>query len=112
MRTKLTQSTPAAALGRILDQLDRELIEASDEDILEAARDLGMNPLMKGSAAFLGLRVPAMAQFADFFDGDALRSVLLERAAQNAAASQLASKRKAGRLKPVRSIERKDSPDK
>jgi hypothetical protein len=60
MRTKLTLTTPAAALGRILDQLDRELIEASDEEILEAARDLGMNPLMKGSAAFLGLHVPAL----------------------------------------------------
>ena len=112
MRTKLTPTTPAAALGRILDQLDRELIEASDEDILEAARDLGMNPMMKGSAAFLGLRVPAMAQFADFFDSDALRSVLLERAAQNAAAPQLASKRAARRPKSDRAIERKDSADK
>jgi hypothetical protein len=82
MRTKLTPPTPAAALGRMLDQLDRELIEASDEDILEAAADLGMNPMMKGSAAFIGLRVPAMAQFADFFDSDALRSVLSIRSAQ------------------------------
>jgi hypothetical protein len=81
MRPKLTPAAPAAALGRILDRLDRELIEASDEDILEAARDIGMNPLMKGSAAFIGLRVPAMAQFADFFDSDALRSVLSIRSA-------------------------------
>jgi hypothetical protein len=95
MRTKLTLSTPAAALGRILDQLDRELIEASDEDILEAARDLGMNPMMKGSAAFLGLQVPAMANFADFFDREALRSV----------------QRKAARVKPEKSIEGKDSAD-
>jgi hypothetical protein len=112
MRTKLTQSTPAAALGRILDQLDRELIEASDEDILEAARDLGMNPMMKGSAAFLGLRVPAMAQFLDFFDSDALRNVLLDRAAQNAAVPQSASKRAARRPKSERAIERKGSADK
>jgi hypothetical protein len=89
MHTKLTHSTPAAALGRILDQLDRELIEASDEDILEAARDLGMNPMMKGSAAFLGLQ---FLSFAEFFDGDAPRSLLRERAAQN-------------------SLERKDSAD-
>ena len=88
MRTTLTLTTPAAALGRILDQLDRELIEASDEDILEAARDLGMNPMMKGSAAFLGLRVPAMAHFAAFFDGEALRSVLSIRSAQKAVAPQ------------------------
>jgi hypothetical protein len=74
--TKLKLRTPAAALGRILDQLERELIEASDEDILEAARDLGMNPLMKGSAAFLGLRVPPQAHFADFFDSETVRGVL------------------------------------
>lgn len=83
MWNKLTPTTPAAALGRILDQLDRELIEASDEDILEAARDLGMNPLMKGSAAFLGLQCFSLAEF---FDSDAVKSLLLERAAQKAAA--------------------------
>jgi hypothetical protein len=87
MRTKLTLTTPVAALGRILDQLDRELIEASDEDVLEAARDLGMNPMMKGSAAFLGLQCLSLAEF---FDGDVLKSLLLERAAaQKAAAAQL-----------------------
>ena len=111
MRTKLTPATPAAALGRILDQLDRELIEASDEEIVEAARDLGMNTMMKGSAAFIGLRVPAMAQFADFFDSDALRSVLSETA-WHAATAQLTSKRKARRLKLDRSTERKGSADK
>ncbi len=82
MRTKLTRTTPAAALGRILDQLDRELIDASDEDILEAARDLGMNPMMKGSAAFLGLQCFSLAEF---IDSDALKSLLLERAAQKPA---------------------------
>jgi hypothetical protein len=112
MRTKLTPATSTAALGRMLDQLDRELIEASDEDILEAARDLGMNPLMKGSAAFIGLRVPAMAQFADFFDSDALRSVLSIRSAQQSLAPESERQRKARRLKPEKSIERKDSADK
>jgi hypothetical protein len=109
MRTKLTPATSAAALGRMLDQLDRELIEASDEEVLEAARDLGMNPMMKGSAAFLGLQC---FSFAEFFDGDALRSVLLDRAAQNPAAPELASKRRARRSKSDRSIEGKDSADK
>jgi hypothetical protein len=108
MRTALTPTTPAAALGRILDQLDRELIEASDEDILEAARDLGMNPMMKGSAAFLGLKC---FSFAEFLDGDALKNLLLQRAAQEAA-SQSASKRKARRPKAGGRIERKDSADK
>lgn len=102
MRTRLTLTTPAAALGRLLDQLDRELIEASDEDILEAARDLGMNPMMKGSAAFLGLQSFSLAEF---FDGDALKGLLLARAAQKAAAVE-APKRRARRP-----IERKDSAD-
>jgi hypothetical protein len=109
MRTKLTLTTPAAALGRILDQMDRELIEASDEDILEAARDLGMNPLMKGSAAFLGLQ---FFSFAEFFESDGLKSLLQERAALKAAAPQMASKRTARRPKSERSIERKDPADK
>lgn len=40
---------------RLLAALERELVEATDEEILEAASDLGMNPAMKGSAAFLGI---------------------------------------------------------
>jgi hypothetical protein len=108
MRTKLTLTTPTAALGRLLDQLDRELIEASDEDILKAARDLGMNPLMKGSAAFLGL---SCFSFAEFLDGDASKSLLLERAAQKAAAAE-APKRTARRPRSERAIGRKDSADK
>jgi hypothetical protein len=87
MRSKLTLTSPAAALARILDRLDRELIDASDEDIMEAARDLGMNPMMKGSAAFLGLQAFSLAEFA--------------------AVHPLVSEREARRLKPGRSIERK-----
>jgi hypothetical protein len=90
MRTKVTPANSTAALGRILDHLDKELIEASDEDILEAARDLGMNPMMKGSAAFLGLHAFSLAEF---FDNDALKNLLLERAEQKAAAAQLELKR-------------------
>ena len=40
---------------RLLAALERELVEATDEEILAAARDLGMNPAMKGSAAFFGI---------------------------------------------------------
>jgi hypothetical protein len=98
MRTTLTPATSARALGRMLDQLDRELIEASDEEILEAARDLGMNPMMQGSAAFIGLRVPALAHFADFFDSEVVRSTLNIRSAQKAVASQSGSKRKSRKL--------------
>jgi hypothetical protein len=86
MRTTLSSTAPATALGRILDRLDRELIEASDEEILEAARDLGMNPMMKGSAAFLGLQ---SLSFAEFFDSDVLKSLLQDRAALNRAPPQV-----------------------
>jgi hypothetical protein len=39
----------------LLTALERELTEATDEEILEAASDLRMNPAMKGSAAFFGI---------------------------------------------------------
>lgn len=39
----------------LLAALERELAEATDEEILEAASDLRMNPAMKGSAAFFGI---------------------------------------------------------
>jgi hypothetical protein len=55
--------------------LEQELIEASDEDILEAARDLGMNPMMKGSAAFAGLNYSATTRFNDFFDPETLKQI-------------------------------------
>jgi hypothetical protein len=42
---------------RLIAALERELIEATDEEILEAARDLRMDPLMKGSAAFIDLTI-------------------------------------------------------
>lgn len=45
----------AGRFENLLAALERELIEATDEEILEAARDLGMNPAMKGSAAFFGI---------------------------------------------------------
>lgn len=58
MPAKVMQVFPQAALERILQSLEHELIEATDEEILEAAHALGMKPEMKGSAAFIGLRHP------------------------------------------------------
>jgi hypothetical protein len=106
MRTKLTESSPGAALARLLDALERELIDASDEEILEAAKDLGMNPMMKGSAAFVGLNFSAKATMADFFGPDILRNAFIE-AAQVTAATQLQPKRKVRRAKREPPAERK-----
>ena len=80
-----TKMTPAARkvqrLTRILEALELELLEASDEEILQAAKDLGMDPRMKGSAAFLGLKFPAKWQLEDFFAiARALQEAQRERA--------------------------------
>lgn len=47
---------PEVALERILEALEAGLIAARDDEIMDAAKDLGMNPAMKGSAAFADLR--------------------------------------------------------
>lgn len=46
---------------RLLAALEQELTGATEEEILEAAADLGMNPAMKGSAAFFGVTVDLRA---------------------------------------------------
>jgi hypothetical protein len=71
MRTKVKRpsASPEARLTRVLEAFEQELIDASDEEIMAAAIELGMNPKMKGSALFLGLKYPARLQFSDFFEG-------------------------------------------
>lgn len=53
----------AERLESLLAALEQELIAATDEEILEAAADLGMNPAMKGSAAFFGVTIPLRPAF-------------------------------------------------
>lgn len=55
------------SLDRILAALEAEIVEASDEEIVEAARDLGMNLAMRGSAAFIGLKYPSGTDLRAFF---------------------------------------------
>jgi hypothetical protein len=43
------------ALERLLAALERELLDATDAEILAAAKELGMDPTMKGSSAFSGV---------------------------------------------------------
>jgi hypothetical protein len=69
MRAKVTmRSSPEVWLTRVLCALEQVLLEASDEDIMEAARELGMNPKMKGSAAFAGLKYSHRMLASDFFE--------------------------------------------
>lgn len=67
MRAKVKHVLPETTLERLLEALERELVAATDAEIIEAANDLGMQPHMKGSAAFLGLRYPTRPRFEDFF---------------------------------------------
>jgi hypothetical protein len=96
MRAKLIVAFPEIALTRILDALERELVEATDEEIMQAAMDLGMNPNMKGSAAFAGLKYPPRARLSDFFASAVLDSARLE----------------APQSKRVGSLDAKGAPDK
>jgi hypothetical protein len=67
---KVTLSDPASALIRLLDALADDLIDSSDEEIMQAAKDLGMDPQMKGSAAFSGLKYRSTPRLSDFYDLD------------------------------------------
>jgi hypothetical protein len=68
MRTKVKAASPEAALDRLLTALEQELVEASEQEVLQAARDLGMKPESPGSAAFIGLTTPCIWQLSDFFE--------------------------------------------
>ena len=47
---------PDMGLERLIHGLEQELLEAADEEFMAGARDLGMNPEIKGSAAFVGVK--------------------------------------------------------
>ena len=51
----MSRTKPELRLERILMTLAVEVAEATDEEVLAAAADLGIKPLMKGSIASPGL---------------------------------------------------------
>ena len=114
MRTKVRVPSPEVVLTRILEAFGQELIDASDEEIREAAKDLGMDLQMKGSAAFGGLTYPAKWQLADFFDVEALKRRMASQAsAQITNPSSTDADRKAQRsIRSESSKHIKDSGDK
>jgi len=73
MRTKVKKLSPETALLRVLDALAQEAIDASDEQVIEAATDLRMDLNTKDSAAYSGLTYFARPQLAEFFDIEATR---------------------------------------
>jgi hypothetical protein len=52
----MSRARPEIRLERILMALGVEVAAATDEEVLAAAADLGMKPLMQGTAAFFGLK--------------------------------------------------------
>jgi hypothetical protein len=85
-RTVKPAKSPSAARAfeLVLVALERELVSATDEEIVEAARDLGMNLGMKGSAAFAGLKFPSKMALRDWFGPEELSKLQLELAARAA----------------------------
>jgi hypothetical protein len=73
MRTQIKVESAVVIFDLILEALGQELIDASDEEIMEAAKDLGMDLQMKGSAAFLGLTFPARWSVSDVFDLEVIK---------------------------------------
>lgn len=71
MRTKVTRASAETALMRVLDAMAQDAIDASDEEITQAATDLRMDITSRHSAAFAGLTYFARPQLADFFDIEA-----------------------------------------
>jgi hypothetical protein len=53
---------PEDGLERLLAVLERDMLDAADDEILAAARELGMKPAMRGSAAFVGVTILARAR--------------------------------------------------
>jgi hypothetical protein len=52
----MRKPTPEMRLARVLETLSAEIAAASDAEVLEACADLRIQPEMKGSIAFIGLK--------------------------------------------------------
>lgn len=70
MRSKVTKALPETTLARILDSLDQELVDATDDELRAVAEELGMDLARKDSAAYAGVTYPEKPQLSDFFDLD------------------------------------------
>jgi len=79
MPGQVTVTTNEQRLDRVLSALERELLGASDEEIREAAVELGIDPDMKGSIAWVGVFFAAKIKPEEVFDLDALREYLQRR---------------------------------
>ena len=81
MQKQLRGDAAHTALSRVLEFFEAEISEASDEEVLEAAAELRMNPRMKGSIAFAGVTFSEGLRHSLFsgFDADALAALPYSR---------------------------------
>jgi hypothetical protein len=108
MQTKLRAALPEASLTRILVCFEQELLAASEEEIMQAATDLGMDPAMKGSAAFFGVTRPFGISRADIHGLNAWARDLMEA---KKPVGVIGTPSKAEPAKPKRLSRRRDRED-
>ena len=53
----MNATRPDVGLERLLTEFEREVLDASDEEIIEVAHELGMKPEIRGSSAFFGVTI-------------------------------------------------------
>jgi len=58
----MNTTRPEIGFERLLKSLERDLLDASDEEILSVANELGIKPGMKGSIALFGVTVAARSK--------------------------------------------------
>ena len=79
MPRQVATPTNEQRLNRVLAGLETELLGASDAEVRLAAGDIGINPDMKGSIAWLGILFPKKFRGGEVFDLDALRRFMRQR---------------------------------
>ena len=107
MRKQLKAVSTEGALVRVLEALQQELVDASDEEVRAAACELGMSLEMRESAAFAGLTYPARLQLSDFFELETFRQMRLA----DARAGTQALKRQRPTLTRGRRRKKRNEPD-
>jgi hypothetical protein len=69
----VTKPTNERRLQRVLAALESELLQASDAEVRQAAAELGIDPDMQGSIAWLGIFFPRKRRLDEVFDMDEFR---------------------------------------
>lgn len=79
MSRQVTRTTSETRLRRVLAALEQEILQASDQEIRHAAQDVGIDPDMKGSIAWVGIFYPGKVKMDEMFDLEVLRRRLQQR---------------------------------